>query len=162
MSDSVCLCLTVDSRLIVTDSPLHKLWVYLEQLDDDRVGLLNKLADATQEVAHRVLSLMGMDRSMWSVSATSLVFFETRAKRGPPTVSTSPPGYHAYVNLGCCLESLLLNDSGKSDEVGVLEALEFIIGYETDGLELEAFLNRRPDVESWLYKVSLVTFLQLC
>ena len=130
-----------DSRLRVTDSPLHKLWVYLEQLDDDRVGLLNKLADATQEVADSVLSLMGMDRSMWSVSATSLVFSETRAKRGPPTVSTSPPGYHAYVNLGCCLESLLLNDSGKSDEVGVLEALEFI-GYETDGLEPEAFLNR--------------------
>ena len=150
-----------DSRLKVTDSPLHKLWVYLEQLDDDRVGLLNKLADATQEVADSVLSLMGMDRSMWSVSATSLVFSETWAKRGPPTVSTSPPGYHAYVNLGCCLESLLLNDSGKSDEVGVLEALEFI-GYETDGLEPEAFLNRRPDVESWLYKVSLVTFLQLC
>ena len=150
-----------DSRLRVTDSPLHKLWVYLEQLDDDRVGLLNKLADATQEVADSVLSLMGMDRSMWAVSATSLVFSETWAKRGPPTVSTSPPGYHAYVNLGCCLESLLLNDSGKSDEVGVLEALEFI-GYETDGLEPEAFLNRRPDVESWLYKVSLVTFLQLC
>ncbi len=51
------------------------------------------------------------------------------------------------------MESLLLNDSGKSDEVGVLEALEFI-GYETDGLEPEAFLNRRPDVESWLYKVA--------
>ncbi len=127
-------------------------------MDDDRVGLLNKLADATQEVADSLLSLTGMDRSMWAVSATSLVFSETWAKRRSPTVSTSPPGYHAYVNLGCCLESLLLNDSGKSDEVGVFE----FIGYETDGLEPEAFLNRRPDVESWLYKVSLVTFLRLC
>ncbi len=144
-----------DSRLKVTDNPLHKLWVYLEQLDNDRVGILNKLADATQDGADSVLSILGMDRSMWAVSATSLVFSETWAKRGPPTVSTSPPGYHAYVNLGCCLESLLLNDFGDSDEVGVLEALE------TDGLEPEAFLNRRPGVESWLYKVSLVTFLRL-
>ncbi len=146
-----------DSRLQVTDSPLHKLWVYLEQVDSDRVELLNSLAEATQDVADSVLSIMEMDRSMWAVSATSLVFSETWAKRGPPTVSTSPPGYHAFVNLGCCLESLPLNDSGDNDEVGVLEALEFI-GYETDGLEPEAFLNHRPDVESWMYKVSLVTF----
>ncbi len=92
---------------------------------------------------------------MWAVSATSLVFSEAWAKRGPPTVSTSPSGYHAFVNLGCCLESLLLDDSGDSDGIGVLEALEFI-GYVTDGVEPEAFLIRMPDVESWLYKVSLV------
>jgi hypothetical protein len=50
------------------------------------------------------------------------------------------------------LESLLLNQSGK-DEVEILQALDFI-GYKTDGLAPEVFLNRRPDVESWLYKVS--------
>ncbi len=96
---------------------------------------------------------------MWAVSATSLVYSEAWAKRGPPTVSTSPPCYHAFVNLGCCLESLLLNDSGDSDEVGVLEALDFI-GYETDGLEPKVFLKRRPDVESWMYKVSVTVGTQ--
>ena len=54
------------------------------------------------------------------------------------------------------MESLLLNQYGDSDEVEVLQALDFI-GYKTDGLALEVFLNRRPDVESWLYKVSRLT-----
>ncbi len=48
---------------------------------------------------------------------------------------------------------MLLNQSGDNDEVEVLQSLDFI-GYKTDGLALEVFLNRRPDVESWLYKVS--------
>ncbi len=71
---------------------------------------------------------------------------------GPPTVSTSAPGYHAFVDLGFCLESLLLNDTHNSDEAPVEEALTFI-GYETDYMEPDEFLSRRQDVESWLYKV---------
>ena len=144
-----------DSRFRAENTCLRKLWVYMENERDpvDPVVRLNKLAEATQEVADSVLSTMGLDRSMWTVSSMSLVFSDVRAKRGPPTVGASPPGYHAFVNLGCCLESLLLNQTGDSDEVEVLQALDFI-GYKTDGLAPEVFLNRRPDVESWLYKVS--------
>ena len=147
-----------DARFHSEDTCLRKLWVYMKNERDpvdpaDPVVRLNKLAEATQEVADSVLSALGLGRSMWMVSSTSLVFSEVWAKRGPPTVGASPPGYHAFVNLGCCLESLLLNESGDSDEVDVLQALDFV-GYKTDGLAPEVFLNRRPDVESWLYKVS--------
>ncbi len=45
-----------ESRLQVTDSPLHKLWVYLEQVDSDRVELLSRLAEATQDATDSVLS----------------------------------------------------------------------------------------------------------
>ena len=141
-----------DCRFVVENNPRRKLWGYFDDAGIDSVTLYDKIAKTIQEVAEQVRTTVGMDRSMWAVSATSLVYTTDWAKRGPPTVSTLAPGYHAFVNPGCCLESLLLNDTHNSDEVPVEEALTFI-GYETDYMEPNEFLSRRPDVESWLYKV---------
>jgi hypothetical protein len=55
-----------DSRFRAENTCLRKLWVYMENERDpvDPVVRLNKLAEATQEVADSVLTTMGLDRSM--------------------------------------------------------------------------------------------------
>ena len=141
-----------DHRFRYDDNPRRKRWNYFTDKGSNCEELFSKLAQAIQEVANQVRNSAGMDNKMWAVSSPSLVYTLPYAERGPPTVSTTTPGYHAFVNLGCCLESLLLNDTHDSDEIQVEDALDFI-GFETDYLKPEEFLSRRPDVESWLYKV---------
>lgn len=115
---------------------------------------LRTVSEAGRQVAQQIMERVGMDPTYWTAAGACLQFQEQGSRRGPPSITGPSPGFQAFVDLGCCLEKILLLDSDELSPVDEEAALRFL-KVDTGGMEAAAFLQARPDAESHVAKVRL-------
>lgn len=143
-----------EPRLLKKGDPRHRLLAWARKNVPDGRGdaLLDDLANWARIASKALLEEAGLNPMLWTPRSACLQYAGVNSPQGPPMITGSAPSYQGWVDLGCCLERIMVFDGEPVSPVQAAEFIELPLG----GLPVKTVLSRRPDVESYLYKVGCI------